>query len=230
MLADIRTRLSQVPGVVYNIGQPISHRLDHIMSGIRADRREAVRRGFAGAARKTRKSSASWKTCRASSICRSNRKSKSRKSALPCCARTRCATGLAPADVAEAAETALQRRKVSQVLEGQRTFDLVVWFDAKSRNDIEVVRFHAPHHSLGRALSLGTVAEVLQTTGPNTINRENVVRRVVVMANVAGRDLVGVVHEIEEKVSAKVLPTLPQGYFVEYGGQFERSKKRTCGC
>ena len=169
------------------------------------------------------KSTASCRMCPASSICRSSRKSRSRRSRHGV-ARERRTLRPVPADVADALETALQGRKVSQVLEGQRTFDLVVWFDEKLRNDVDVVRSTLLTTPSAR-VALGTVAEVVQTTGPNTINRENVVRRIVVMANVAGRDLVSVVREIQTGVTEKVLPTLSAGYFVEYGGQFEAQQE-----
>jgi len=124
-------------------------------------------------------------------------------------------------------ETALQGRIVSQVLEGQRTFDLVVWFDEEARNDIEAIRSTLISTPSGARVSLGTVAEVKKTTGPNTINRENVTRRIVVQANTAGRDLVSVVEDIQKAVTENITPTLPEGYFVKYGGQFQAQQDAT---
>jgi len=129
--------------------------------------------------------------------------------------------GLAPADVAEALETALQGRTVSQVLEGQRVFDLVVWFDEAARNNIDLIRSTLLSTPDGSRVALGTVADVIATQGPNTINRENVQRRIVIQCNTAGRDLVGVVREIQETAEQKIKPILKDGYFIEYGGQFE---------
>ncbi len=132
--------------------------------------------------------------------------------------------GLSPGDVAEALETAFQGRVVSQVLEGRRVFDLVTWFDEASRNDIEVIRSTLLSTPTGAKVALGTVATVERTTGPNTINHENVLRRIVRPGQCIGRDLVGVVQETQSAVRDKIVPALPEGYFIEYGGQFEAQR------
>jgi Cu/Ag efflux pump CusA len=132
---------------------------------------------------------------------------------------------LSPADVSEALETAFQGRVESQILEGQRTFDLVVWFDEPSRNNVDAIRSTRVSTPGGARVALGSVAEVIETTGPNTINRENVVRRIVVQANVAERDLESVVNEVRASVQREVAPKLPSGYFMEFGGQFEAQQQ-----
>jgi Cu/Ag efflux pump CusA len=130
--------------------------------------------------------------------------------------------GLTPGDVAEALETALQGRVVSQVLEGQRTLDLVVWFDEEARDDVARIRTTLISTPSGARVSLGSVADVDgEATGPNTINRENVTRRIVVQANTAGRDLVSTVNDIRARVTAEIVPTMPEGYFIQFGGQFQ---------
>jgi CzcA family heavy metal efflux pump len=220
VLTDIRDTLGEVPGVVFNIGQPISHRLDHIMSGIRAqvavkifgqeldvlrDKAYEVARMMADV----------------DGVVDLAIEPQVEIPQVTVTVRREQATryGLTPDAVAEAMETALQGRTVSQVLEGQRTFDLVVWFDETARNNVDVIRSTLISTPSGAQVSLGNVADVLETTGPNTINRENVTRRIVVQANTAGRDLVSVVRDVQEAVASKL--KLDEGYFIEYGGQFE---------
>ncbi len=223
VLADIRDRLSEMPGVLCNIGQPISHRLDHIMSGIRSQiavklfgpdlaelRSRAVEIGEAMAAvpgvvdlrvePQVEIPQIKVEVLRSEAI----------------------RYGLSPGDVARALETAFQGTTVSQIFEGHRRFDLLVWFDEPSRNDLEAIRSTMISTPDGSPVALGTVAKVEATTGPNTIHRENVMRRIVVQANVADRDLASVVADVRDSVAGLALPP---GYFVEYGGQFEAQQE-----
>jgi CzcA family heavy metal efflux pump len=226
VLAEIREALSEMPGVVFNIGQPISHRLDHIMSGINA---QIAVKLFGPDLTVLREKAGEIARLMAGVPGVVDLQVEPQVDIPQVQVRVRreaaAAHGLAPGGVAEALETAFQGRVVSQVLEGQRTFDLVVWFDEASRGDVEAIRSTLVSTPSGARVALGSVAEVLQTTGPNTINREGVVRRIVVQANVAGRDLVGVVNTVRRAVTASVRPTLPPGYFVEYGGQFEAQRQ-----
>lgn len=225
VLAQVRDVLSEVPGVIFNIGQPISHRLDHIMSGIRAQ--IAVK--IFGPDLDLLRDTADDISIAMSAIPGVVDLQVEPQVRVPqvrvqidrfACARH----GLTPAEVAETLETALQGNIVSQILEGQRTFDLVVWFDAESRSDIETIRTTRMSTPGGARVALGSLAQVIETDGPNTINRENVQRRIVVQANVAGRDLESVVDDIRHMVSREVSPKLPAGYFVQMGGQFEAQR------
>ena len=222
VMTEIRDLVAEVPGMKVNIGQPISHRLDHMMSGIRSqiavklfgrdieelrDRGQdlaEVMAGVPGVVDLQIEPQVDIPQVRVTI----RRKEAARY-------------GLAPADVAKALETALQGRTVSQVLEGQRVFDLVVWFDEEARNDIDVIRSTLISTPDGSRVALGTVAEVFKTQGPNTINRENVQRRIVIQCNTAGRDLVSVVQDIQQAAAEKIEPILKDGYYIEYGGQFE---------
>ena len=114
----------------------------------------------------------------------------------------------------------MQGKVISSVLDGQRTFDFVVRLDDRYREDIETLKRMAIDTPGGGAVKLEDVAKVYIAGGPNTVNREQVRRRIVVQCNVSGRGLVDVVEEIKGKL-ASIERGLPTGYFVQYGGQFE---------
>jgi len=222
VLAEIRDIVAEVPGVKVNLGQPISHRLDHMMSGIRSqiavklygrDIEELRDRGQDIAEMMTAVEGVVDLQIEPQVDIPQIRVTIRRREAAR--------YGLAPADVAKALETALQGRTVSQVLEDEKVFDLVVWFDEEARNNVDTIRstlLSTPDRS---RVALGTVADVEATQGPNTINRENVQRRIVIQCNTAGRDLVSVVHDIQQGAVENIEPILQDGYFIEYGGQFE---------
>jgi Cu/Ag efflux pump CusA len=133
--------------------------------------------------------------------------------------------GVTPALLAEAIDVAFAGETVSQVLEEQRSFDLVVRFHPSVRGSLQAVREARIDTPVGAQVPLGTLAEVRYDRGPNMISRENVQRKLVVQANVAGRDVGSVVEEIRDGVRASV--PLPDGYYVEYGGQFESAAEAT---
>ena len=222
VMAEIRDIVREVPGMKVNLGQPISHRLDHMMSGIRSqiavklygrDIEELRDRGQDIAEVMTEVPGVVDLQIEPQVDIPQVRVTIRRQEAAR--------YGLAPADVAKALETALQGRTVSQVLENQRVFDLLVWFDEEARNNIDAIRSTLISTPDGSRVALGTVADVVATQGPNTINRENVQRRIVMQCNTAGRDLVSVVQDIQHAVDEEIKPILKDGYEVEYGGQFE---------
>ena len=141
--------------------------------------------------------------------------------------------GLAPGDVASLLETAYKGRPVSQVFDDDRFFSLVVWYDEASRNSPAIINETILDTPSGRRVALGQVAQVFETTGPNTINRENVQRRIVVSCNVADRDLSSVVRDIAAAIEPvrNRLADLPGDYSLELGGQFEAQQEasRTIG-
>ncbi|MHC4176240.1 MAG: efflux RND transporter permease subunit, partial [Planctomycetota bacterium] len=227
VMAEIRDIVAEVPGVKVNIGQPISHRLDHMMSGIRsqiavklfapddADSADSIEE------LRDRAQDIAEMMMEVPGVVDLQIEEQKDIPQVRVTIRRRVAAryGLAPADVAKALETALQGRTVSQVLEGQKTFDLVVWFDEEARNDLDAIRSTLISTPDGSRVALGTVADVIETKGPNTINREKVKRRIVVQCNAAGRDLAGVVQDIQAGAEEKI--KLQDGYYIEYGGQFE---------
>lgn len=220
--SEIRDTLTAMPGVAFNLGAPISHRLEHIMAGVHAQiavkvfgpelevlrthaqKVEALMRKIPGVVDLYMEQQVEIPQLRITVL---------RDAAAQ--------YGLSPADVAHTLETALEGRAVSRVLEGQRSFDLVVWFDEAARNDIDAIRATRINTPLGAPIALDSVAEIVRTTGPNTIRRDHVARRITVQANVDGRDLASVVQDIQQAVTAQIVPGLPRGYFIEYDGEFQ---------
>ncbi len=131
--------------------------------------------------------------------------------------------GLRRADINEFVETAMNGRVVSEVLIGQQTFDLLVRLDEPYREDREVVERLSIDLPGGGTTSLGSLATIRKDTGPNTIHREQVKRRIVVQCNTSGRGLVDIVQDIQARVKT-IEDDLPAGYFVEYGGQFQSQR------
>ncbi|MHB0959064.1 MAG: efflux RND transporter permease subunit [Pirellulaceae bacterium] len=128
--------------------------------------------------------------------------------------------GLTPDDVNQFIETAMNGRVVSEVLQGQRTFDLLVRMDDRYRENLEALRRISLDLPEGGAIMLSSVAKIYTAGGPNTINREQVRRRIVLQCNTSRRGMVDVVRDIQERLRP-LQESLPTGYFLEYGGQFQ---------
>lgn len=226
ILADIREKLAVVPGVNLNVGQPISHRLDHLQSGVRAQ--IAVK--LFGDDLSTLRSKAEEIRNTMQTVEGATDVQIERQVLIPQIRfnvnRERAAQyGLAPGEITETLETALNGRTVSQAIEGARRYDVVVRFDDASRNNLDVLRSATVDTPQGTQIPVSAVAEIENLPGPNQILRENTKRRIVISANTGGRDLGSVVQDMQERVAAQV--TLPQGYFVEFGGQFQASQEAT---
>jgi nickel/cobalt tolerance cation efflux system protein len=140
--------------------------------------------------------------------------------------RTAAATyGLTMAQVSEVVETALNGRVVSQLAQNQLLIDVTVSLADNARNNLDTIRAIPLTAPTGQTISLGDVAKVEYGMGANVVNRENVSRLIVVSANVANRDLGSVVGDIQAQIQQKV--QLPNGYFIQYGGQFESEQRAT---
>ena len=127
--------------------------------------------------------------------------------------------GISIGELSDLVETGLNGKVVSQVLENQQTFDLLVWLQEPYRNTLATIGNLLVDTPSGQKIPLAQVAKIDYKKGPNTINRENVSRYIVISSNVANRDLGSVIQEIRSKVTDNV--KLPSGYYIEYGGQFE---------
>ncbi len=228
VVADVRDQVTRLPGVRVNIGQPISHRLDHVMSGVRAQIAVKV---FGPDLQELRRiaQDIQGRMSLISGVVDLQIEPQVEISQVRLKVKHEEAAryGLAPGDVADLLETAYKGKVVSQVLDEDRSFDLVVWYDEQSRSDPSVINQTILDTPSGRKVALGQVVEVLDTTGPNTLNRENVQRRIVVMSNVAGRDLTGVVGELRQALAPieTELAGLNGSYYLEFGGQFEAQQQ-----
>ena len=230
VVADIRDRISSVPGAAVNIGQPISHRLDHMLSGIRAQIAVKV---FGQDLRELRTAAydIQERISRIPGVVDLQIEPQVEISQIRLKVnRSEAASyGLTPADVAALAETAYKGQVVSQILDEDRYFGLVVWYDEDSRRDPETIGQTLLETPSGRRVALGQVAEVLDSTGPNTLNREHVQRRIVVFCNVQDRDLGSVVDEIRAAITPveTKLKSIPGSYYVELSGQFQAQQDAT---
>jgi len=229
-LAELRRQLTAVPGVVCTIGGPIAHRIDHMLSGTRASIAIKVfgddltqLRATATAIEQAMKGvdgvvdlSLEQQVDIPQLTIQFDREAIARY-------------GLRAGALAETIETAYAGTKVTQVLDNQRTYDVVVRYRDDTRTDLDAIKNTVVDTPTGAKIPLRMLASIRDDVGPNTISRENVQRKIVVSANTSGRDLGSVITDIRAVVARDV--TLPPGYYIVYGGQFEseRAASRTIG-
>ena len=226
LLEELRGELSIVPGTIITIGQPISHRIDHMLSGTRANIAVKI---FGPDLYKLR-SLANQIEEQMEDIEGIVDLSKDQQTDIPQVRikanRDNLALfGLTVADVDEMIDISFLGLSVSQVYEGQNRHDLVVRYAPEFRSDLDAIRNALIDTPDGAQIPLKMVTDIRVDKGPNYISRENVQRKIVVQANVAGRDLLSVVDDIKAKVAENI--NLPQGYYLEYGGQFESAAEAT---
>ncbi|MBI4475160.1 MAG: efflux RND transporter permease subunit, partial [Acidobacteria bacterium] len=220
VMEEVRRNLALIPGVEAEVGQPISHRIDHLLSGARAqiaiklfgpdlvtlrNKAEDIRNAMAaipGVVDLLVEPQVGVPQVQINIR---------RKEAA--------ALGLQAAQLAGTVDTAFNGEVVSQVLEDQRTFDVVVRLNDSARTSLDSISAVLIDTPAGAKVPLSQVTDVRLDQGPNTINRENVQRRIIIQANVAGRDLGSVIEDVRNSISQNV--ALPEAYFLQYGGQFE---------
>ena len=218
-LADVRQQLGVLKGVNVEIGQPISHRIDAMLSGTKAN---IAIKLFGNDLNKLYSLGSEIKgtiqdvqgiadLTLEQQVERPQLQIKPKRDML-------AKYGITLPQFSEFINVALSGQTVSQVNENGKIFDLTVKIDDRKRGTMEEIG-ELTIDANGRKIPLHYVAEILPLVGPNTISRENVQRKIVVSANVAGRDLKGVVNDIRKTIDEQI--TLPEGYHVEYGGQFE---------
>jgi CzcA family heavy metal efflux pump len=220
ILADIRSKLDILKGVNVNVGQPISHRLDHLLSGVRA---QVAIKLFGQDLTDLRTNAGNIKDIISKIpgvvdaqverqvmvpqlIIKVNREALQRY-------------GIQAGKVAQDLEVFFNGKVVGQILDGQKTFDILLRTTDEERSNIESIRNTMMDTPEGNLIPLQQIASIESTTAINSVWHENTQRRIVISCNVQGRDLGTTVKEIQETVAAEL--SLPEGYFLEYGGQFE---------
>ncbi|RGN43701.1 MULTISPECIES: efflux RND transporter permease subunit [unclassified Bacteroides] len=219
LIADVREKLSAITGANIEIGQPISHRIDAMLSGTKANIAiklfgSDLNRMFAiGNQIKDAISDVQG-------IADLNVEQQIERPQLKITPKREILAkyGISLPEFSEFVKVNMAGEVVSQVYEDGKSFDLVVRTKDEYRDEIEKVR-NLMIDAGNKKVPLHYVANVVSTMGPNTISRENVKRKIVISANTAGRDIRSVVNDIQKRIDSQI--KLPEGYHVEYGGQFE---------
>jgi len=219
-MEDVRKKLAGISGVNITIGQPIGHRIDHMLSGTRAN----IAIKLYGSDLNKMFTIANQIKSQISSIEGLVDLSVEQQVEIPQIqikAKREMLTkyGISISDYVEFIDVAFAGEDVSQVFEGNRSYDLLLRFENPANNNIENIKNTLIDTYTGQKVPLYYVADIVSTTGPNTINRENVQRKIVISANVSGRDQKSVVEDIKKKIETNI--KLPDEYRIEYGGQFE---------
>ena len=223
-IETLRETFAQIPGVVPGIGGFISHRIDEILSGVRS----AIAIKIFGPDLDELRAIGTQIQTAISEVpglvdLQLEPQVDIKQLQIEFDRQAAARYGLTVGQLSETVETAFNGRAVSQVLEGQQLFDLLVWLQEDDRSNLDTIRNLLIDTPSGTKIPLAQVADISFGTGPNTINRENVLRRFIVSTNVADRDLGSAVEEIKTTVAQEV--TLPEGYFIQYGGQFESEQR-----
>lgn len=220
--ADLRHRLSEIPGAVIEIGQPISHRIDAMLSG--AQSQVAIKifgpdlntlfalghsiKGIVDEVPGAVDVNIEQQVERPQLLITPRRELLARY-------------GVTPGEFSHTVSAALGGKQVGEVYDNGFAYDITVILDEAHRGDISSIGL-LPVSTAQGPMPLENLADIRVSSGPNTINRENVERRLIVSANVEGRDLVGTVDDIRRRVAEQV--EMPENYYVVYGGQFENQK------
>lgn len=223
-MSDVRSTLSRIPGIAYTVGQPLGHRIDHMLSGTRANiaiklfgtdlnkmftignQIKSAIMGVEGLVDVNVDQQIEIPQVQI----RANRDMLAQY-------------GITLRQFNEFVDIALSGKKMADIYEGQRSFDLVLRLDNDYTQSLEGIRTALIDTENGLKVPLEQVADIVSVSGPSSISRENVQRKIVISANVAERDLRSVVNDIKTSINKTII--LPEGYRIEYGGQFESEAK-----
>lgn len=227
ILGAIRENLSRVEGVSINVGQPISHLIDHMLSGVSA---QVAIKIFGDDLAVLRSKAVEVKAALEGTSglvdLRVEQQGLIPQLKIHVLRDRAAAYGLSAGEITELAESAFNGNIVAQVLDGQKYFDLFYRFDDGSRLSVEKMgQTVIKTLPTGQRVRLEDVADIYESEGPNEVSRENGRRRIVISANASGRDLAGLVADAKKSIETKV--SLPPGYYVTYGGQFEAQTEAT---
>ena len=225
-MADVRAKLAAIPGIATTVGQPLGHRIDHMLSGTRASiaiklfGTDLSRMYMMGNKIKTSISgieglvdvNVEQQTETPQLQIRANRDMLAQY-------------GITIEQFNKFVSLAFSGEKLSEIYEGQRSFDLVLKLNDDYTGSVDKVKSALIDTENGGKVPLEEVAEIVSVGGPNSISRENVQRKMVVSANISGRDLESVVNDIKANIERDI--ELPEGYRIEYGGQFENAEAAT---
>ncbi|MBS2213274.1 efflux RND transporter permease subunit [Carboxylicivirga mesophila] len=223
-MAEVRHRLANVPGVATTVGQPLGHRIDHMLSGTRANiaiklfgqdlNQLFVLGNQLKAAISDIEGLVDVNVEQQTEVPQIQIKADRGKLAM---------YGITLNEFNEFIDVAFAGEKLADIYEGQQSYDLLLRFNHDYTNSIEGLKKALIDAGDGKKVPLEEVSQISSAAGPGIITRENVQRKLVVSANVAERDLRSVVNDIREEVKQKI--SLPDGYRIEYGGQFESEAK-----
>lgn len=219
MLTELREKLNAIPGISVEIGQPISHRIDHMLSGTKAN---IAIKLFGADLNKLYSLGNEIKSKIESvdGVADLNVEQQVERPQLKIVPKRELLAkyGITLPEFSEFVTTMLSGEVVSQVYDAGKSFDLTLKVEDNYKDQAEKIR-NLMIDANGLKVPFAYVADITSSTGPNTVNRENAQRKIVVSANVAGRDLRSVVTDIQKSVDENI--QLPEGYHIEYGGQFE---------
>lgn len=219
-MADVRETLSRIPGIAYTVGQPLGHRIDHMLSGTRANIAiklfgNDLNRMFA-TGNEIKNAIIDIEGLVDVNV---DQQIEIPQIQIRANRNLLAQYGIPIADFNAFVDLAFGGEKLADIYEGQRSFDLVLRLNKEYTETLDGLKTSLIDTYDGRKVPLEQVAEIVSVAGPSSISRENVQRKIVISANVAGRDLRSVVQDIQSRMNESI--TLPEGYRIEYGGQFE---------
>jgi len=219
-LEDVRNKLAHVPGIAFTVGQPLGHRIDHMLSGTRAN----IAIKLFGADLNRMFAIGNQVKAAIADVDGLVDVNVDQQVEIPQIQirpnRDMLAEyGITLEQFNQFVDVAFGGEKQADIYEGQRSFDLILRLNKDFTESIDGIKSALIDTEKGKKVPIEQVADVVSVAGPSSISRENVQRKVVISANVAGRDLRGVVNDIKNNIEEQI--NLPEGYRIEYGGQFE---------